>query len=457
MQIEETFSKENLIELYYKKLYKSKSKGIDKVNSIKYTEKLEEEIEVIKRKVINGTYRFSPYIEILKLKGRNKAPRIISIPTIRDRLVLLAIKENLHTIFDECVNRKLPNNYIKDIKNHIDNSSKNSSFVKLDIKQFYDNINRHILIGMLRKKRVNKTIINLIHLAINTPTVPQTTKKEKYISFLTEKGVPQGLSISNILAQIYLSNLDTILEKEKYFYRRYVDDIIIINYNKTSNFRFKDIKKELAKINLELNKNKTEQGNLSEGFTFLSYKISSNKISVADKNIETFIQRIAGKFTWFRNGIKDENKRPQWIKNNNRFKEVFIEELNEKITGIISSSNNYGWLFYFSEITDETLLFKLDKIIAKFFKPLDLFDNKAPKSLKKVSRAFKTIKYGNNKNYICSFDKYDTFLSKRNYLILRGKIDPTIEYTDSQILNLFEKFKLQQIQSVEECIGYNYF
>lgn len=457
MSLEEYFEIETLKELYNDRLISSKAKGIDKINSLSFNLQLDKELEIINKKILDGTYKFSVYIEKLKLKGRNKPPRIISIPTLRDRLVLLTIKEILHEQYPECINDKLPNRYIRDIKRYLNNSSNNYHYLKLDIEKFYDNINREILINMLKEKINDERIINLINAAICTPSIPINTKVFQYVEYMTEVGVPQGLSISNILAQIYVNSLDHVIDKRQYFYRRYVDDIIVLNDKEISNFRYKNIQKALSDIKLSLNENKTEKGSLDNGFTYLSYKIMPNVISIADASVENFIRRIAGKFTWFKNGIKNRNNRAEWLVDDNRFKEVFIEELNETITGIISSTKNYGWLFYFSEMNDEALLFKLDNIINRFFISLDSFNNEAPKELKRLSRTYRVIKHKGNKNYLCNYDNYDSIRRKRNYLIFRGKIDPEINYTDEDINRLFLKFKTNQIKNLEKDIGYKYF
>lgn len=456
MNIDNYFEEEYLKNLFHEKLINSNAKGIDKLNSIKYSEKIDEEVKIIHRKVLSGEYRFSPYVEILKLKGRNKEPRIISIPTLRDRIVLLTIKEILHEEFTDNVNRKLPNSYIRDIKNYLSSSKGNEYFIKLDISKFYDNIDRSILHSKLEEKSLSPTIISLIDKAISTPTVPTNTKKDDYELFKIDKGVPQGLSISNILAQIYLNDVDKVINKRRFFYRRYVDDIIIINHNFISDFRFNNIKNALNKVNLSLNANKTEKNFLNNGFTFLSYKITPNRISIADSNVDLFIRRIASKFTWFKNGLHNKNRRPNWLSDDNKFKDVFIEELNETITGIISTSKNYGWLFYFSEMTDESLLFRIDKIIASFFSKIDFFDNTPPDSLKKMSRALKVIKHSGNKNYIYNYDKFDTIRRKRNFLSFRGEIDPSTNYIDEQINSIFERYRNKQIKNVEKDIGYRY-
>lgn len=458
MDINEYFNLDFLKELFQTKIKKSRSKGIDKISVVDFEKSLDENLNIITRKVLNGTYTFSPYLEILKLKGRNKFPRMISIPTIRDKMVLLIIKEILHSLFNESVNRKLPNNYIKDIKRYTSNNKGEKFYLKLDLEKFYDTINHEILLNKLTEQKVPTAIILLIKKAITNITVPQNTKRNNYSNFKCEIGVPQGLSISNILAQIYLIEFDKVIQKRKYFYQRYVDDILLINSSEISDFRVKNFIDELKKIKLSINETKTEQNSLNKKpFTFLSYSIHSDKISVSEKNIEVFIKRIAAKITWFKSGFKNKEKRPEYLKNDiEKFKEVFVEELNDMITGLIANNKNYGWLFYFSEISDIDLLFKLDKIISNFFLSLQMFDYKRPTNLKKLVRSYFAIVY-KQKNYISNYDNLDTIRKKRNFLVFRGQISSTKDYTNEEIEYLFEKYQEKQINKIEQGLGYTYF
>lgn len=454
--MKEYFIQKNLAILYEKKYKNSKSKGLDKVNCLNF--KKENEFSIINRKVLDSSYTFTPYLEILKLKGRFKLPRLISVPTLRDRVTLLALKEYLHDKFPESVNRKLPNNYIKDLKKYINKSSNKEQihYIKLDIKNFYDRINRNILIDILKRKSIDNLIIELIEKAISTPTVPISTKKTNYKNYITEKGIPQGLAISNILAQIYLYEFDLDIKKRNFFYQRYVDDIIILNQGDISKYRNRNIEKSLNKLDLELNEDKTERNSLKTNFTFLSYDIGVENISIAENNIEKFIKRIAGKFTWFKNNLYNQELRPNWIQTDERLEEIFIEELNDSITGIISKEKNYGWIFYFSEMTDLSLLFKLDKIIQSFFLN-DKHFKTIPKNLKKLVRTYYVISYNNNKNYISNYDNYNSIKRKREFLTFRGKLNPNNYYSDDEIISIFKKYENKQLSNVEKDIGYNYF
>ena len=457
LEFKEYYKKDNLNTLYLKKLNNSRAKGIDKLNSNSFNKIKDEQINIIEKKCDNGTYQFTPFLELLKLKGRFKFPRTISIPTIRDRIVLLSLKEYLHDFFTERVNRKRPNAYIREIKKYNEINKGEKYFIKLDIKTFYDDIDHKILIEMLKESKMDSLAILLIEKIITTPTVPSNSIKDDYGIFTPKKGIPQGTSISNILAQIYLTKLDKTIDKRTYFYQRYVDDILIINESPISNFRINNLKKEINNLELLLHEKKEEFGLLSKGFDFLGYSINNKRISIAKKNHELFIRRIAGKFTWYRNGIERPSTRPQWLVNNNdKFKEVFIEELNESITGIISENKNYGWLFYFSEMNDKSMLFKIDKIIAQFFIKENSFNNKIPENLKTLIRTFHIIKHNKNSNYIPNYSDFDTTRKKRNFLEFRGYINPENDYEDWKIDSLFIKYQNKQLRSVESDSGYNY-
>lgn len=451
------FNERNINDVFTKKIRHKKCKGIDRKSPETFISKKELEVQVICLKCKNGTFKFSPYLENLRLKGRSKFPRVISIPTVRDRIVLSILKDILHELYPECVNRKLPNQYISDIKTYTQGKS-SLFYLQTDISRFYDSIDRTILVSKLRLKISDENIIRLVEGAICTPTVPNHLGKSDIKEYASKQGIPQGLAISNILAQIYLSDFDELIQKRKYFYSRYVDDILIINETTLSNYRINKIKQNLESLKLNLNLDKTNLGKLNDGVIYLGYSISENLVSVSDKNIQRFIQRIAAKFTWVKQGFQIKTKRPTWlISDDKRFTSVFLEELNETITGAKDDHKNYGWLYYFSEMNDLNLLFRLDKIISSFFEELDFFDRKAPTDLKRLVRAYYEISFNPKSNYIYDYSIQDTLLKKRNFLIYRGQIDPSGIYKDEEIILFYEKYKFKRLLALDKDIGYKYF
>lgn len=446
------------IESVYKKLRNKSSKGIDKIGVYAFEKNKFETFKAIQEKVLNGTYKFSPYLENLKLKGRNKYPRVISIPTLKDRLVLAILKEILHDVYADIVNKKLPNKYISDIKKYSAGKIK-MFFFQTDIQQFYDKIDREILFNNINLKIKHPILFELIKRSLSNITIPNNIPKAKRKEFINEYGIPQGLAISNILAQIYLADFDKTLHERNFLYLRYVDDILILLDKPFADWRIDNIKLILSKKNLTIHEGeKTLKGELTTSINYLGYQINKDLISVSDKNIHNFIYSIASLFTHFKRGYAERSRRPAWLEEDDEaYKAVFIENLNERITGAHDGNKNYGWLFFFSEITDKNLLFKLDKIIANFFLKLEVFGNASPRTLKKLVRAFYELKYNSKSSYINDYNTHDSSAKKLSYLIFRGQLDPSVKYSIEQIDFYYYRFKNKQLRKLEKDAGYSYF
>ena len=84
--------------------------------------------------------------------------------------------------------------------------------------------------------------------------------------------------------------------------------------------------------------------------------------------------------------------------------DMFAWKLNLKIAGCIYNSNKYGWMFYYSQITDISLLNHLDWLIEQFY---DRY--KIEKSIIEKKSFFKTyheIKYNlSHSSYFCNIDR----------------------------------------------------
>lgn len=172
------FKIEVLNKVYNEKFRFSVSKGIDRINGSQFQKQTQLQIKVIHDKSLSGTYRFSPYLELLQSKGRGKNPRVLAIPTVRDRIVLHILKEILFQIFPDCVPRKLANTYIYEIINFAkDKNPNNIKIMYADIENFYGTIDRNILLAKLSSKIKSKKLLTLIKRAIETPIVPKSYKK----------------------------------------------------------------------------------------------------------------------------------------------------------------------------------------------------------------------------------------------------------------------------------------
>ncbi|MBK4675492.1 RNA-dependent DNA polymerase, partial [Enterobacter hormaechei] len=106
------FQSSNLKRIYKEVVLLSAATGIDNMSHEVFWRFHDHEIETIRRKCLAGTYRFNKYKLKLISKGKGKAPREISIPTIRDRIALRAICDFLQEVYAFDLNFELPQNMV---------------------------------------------------------------------------------------------------------------------------------------------------------------------------------------------------------------------------------------------------------------------------------------------------------------------------------------------------------
>ncbi|GAI87483.1 unnamed protein product, partial [marine sediment metagenome] len=131
-------------------------------------------------------------------------------------------------------------------------------YIKADISRFYDNIDRLRLYGLIFDKIGSETeICQVIEGFLGNSYIEDSSGKEK-ICKPPSKGIPQGPAFSAFFANIYLNELDRLIEKKSYDYVRYVDDMVILCESKKQLEDTKELLGHyLSSVNLELNANKT--------------------------------------------------------------------------------------------------------------------------------------------------------------------------------------------------------
>ena len=219
----------------------------------KFEKNLNENIEIIIRKSMNGSYHFTRYKQLLFTKGPFKPPRAICVPTLRDKLTASVLNELLVGVYGDKCKTMMPQLVIDDISKKI---SLYTHFIKLDVKSFYGSINQDKLIRIIKRKIHKTEIISIIWNAIRTEALLYPIK-EKTVKGERTRGVPEGLPISNTMANIYMQDIDTKYGKLDYIsYYRYVDDILIlVNEDKYFDVK-KNICDDIKKLGLELNEKK---------------------------------------------------------------------------------------------------------------------------------------------------------------------------------------------------------
>ena len=431
---QKSFSPKLLKQCYIDKIQYRASIGMDNVTPKAFENDLDKNIRIISDNVTSGHYHFTRYREVLISKGRGKEPRVISIPTIRDKLALASYHSFLQNVFHDVVDEPLLHTIVGNITYHA-RSGQYSGFVKVDITKFYASINHTILLKKIRRKIRKKEALEFLTSAISNQTIPRNTKITERTQNL--KGVPEGLSISNILADIYLSDLKSIVcNAYNVQFFRYVDDILILCDAQYAT----DIKDFVVttlhnKFDLEANLQKTTSGKLSDGVTFLGYVFYDDKISIRPAAVHKLENSLEDLF----------RKRKKEIVSN----PLFIWRLNMRIAGCILDSKKYGWLFYYSQMDDLTILFHLDWLILHLFKRFKLEETDGIKSFVRVYHEI--TKNVSQSTYLINTDMYSCD-EKRSILMSIYNQKRISTLNDEVINDLFKETMFREVERLEHDI-----
>lgn len=430
------FSENTLSTTFELSISDSKTRGVDGETPQMFSKELDENVKRISESVVSGKYRFTRFKEKLILKGAKQPPREVFIPTVSDRLVLRCLHDYLAEKFP-AAHTPLPHTCIKAIKTRLKSTDQSLCFLRVDIKNFYPSIWHGKLMVEILKVVTDKTCLNLIKSAISTTA----HKKE-----LSKRGVPQGLSISNRLANIMLERSDEIFREkfgsENYF--RYVDDILVITKVDSAVSDFSEIAKALKTAGLVVHgldakgvtKSKSQIRALDIGVEYLGFSLKSNRISVRKASLKRMYDRIVGLIT----GLKYERN----------FGRVSFK-LDLMISGCIFKGKRFGWLHFFQQSDDVSQLVNLDRFV-KRLKVVSKIPNEH--KVKSFVKAYHEIKYNSaNTKYVPNFD--DASLDFKKAILVKFGNSPdielwTLEKIDSRFFSIVSKMARELEQDILE-------
>lgn len=384
--LDKHFAQENLQEIIDFYIVDGTARGVDGTDYKSFMKIRDHEVNLISSRVLSGSYKFSAYRQKLILKDSVSLPRQVSIPTLRDRITLRALNNVLNEIFSDC-RPQHAHPVISSVLSSIEKMTDDDCFVKLDIKAFYDNINHEVLLKNLGQRIRYDYALDLIKKAIRKPTGAKISS-----GAVNKVGVPQGLSISNILSSIYLKSIDDKFSSQlgRQFHR-YVDDILLICPEMEGEQLFHSIFKELKRKKKlschKLGSGKSSIVSANETVTYLGYNLNRSKISVrpaSEKKLMSSIMQIL----W--GAPTDKIDQAIW-------------RINLRITGCKLCDARVGWIFYFNQISDKQLLAKMDAQIRSA--AVRKFGDEKYGRIKKLLTSYHEAKYNwKNSNYFPNFD-----------------------------------------------------
>jgi RNA-directed DNA polymerase len=206
--------------------------------------------------------------------------RVLSIPSIRDRVVQGAVKLILEPIFEADFQ---PGSYgyrpartAHQAVNRVAQAMVESKtrIIDIDLRAYFDNVQHYLLLEKVARRVQDDAVMHLLKMMLTATG---------------EKGVPQGGVISPLLSNLYLTEVDRMLERAiattrygKYTavqYARFADDLVIlIDAHPRHDWLVKAVNKrlreELAKLRVEINEEKSRLADLAKGdsFGFLGFE-----------------------------------------------------------------------------------------------------------------------------------------------------------------------------------------
>jgi len=268
--------------------------GCDGLNMKGFDENLEGNLALLVDDLKSETFVPFPVRRVYIPKANGKV-RPLGIPSIRDRIVQEALRMVLDPIFEADFSQYSfgfrPTRCTMDAVRYIQwSTTERKKFfwvIEGDISSYFDSIHHLKLLRLLGQRIKDKKILRLVWKFLRAGVMEKRTFKD------TKLGTPQGGIISPLLANIYLHELDTYMERHtslgkqgktrrrrrgfaNFTYARYADDFVVLcNGTKA---QAEQMREELYQflhttLRLDLSKEKTKITHLNDGFNFLGFRL----------------------------------------------------------------------------------------------------------------------------------------------------------------------------------------
>jgi len=260
------------------------NKGAAGIDGMKFSDlegKEEEFINGIQIELKKKTYRPNRLREV-QIPKKNGKTRTLKIPTIKDRVVQMAVKLIIEPIFEadfkDCSYGYRPKKSAQQAIGEINKTlfkeiykpeDQRKEIKSIDLTDCFNTIPHKELIQMIAKRIIDRQLLKLIKMMLKAGAMEIKGKDED------KTGTPQGGVLSPLLANIYLDKIDEYWEKKGNLSKliRYADDSVII-LDKREEEKYIEFLKYIERdLKLRINKEKTKTENIKDGVNYLGFTL----------------------------------------------------------------------------------------------------------------------------------------------------------------------------------------
>ena len=252
--------------------------------------KKEEYIRYLYEELKNGTYKHGKYTvfyvhepKLRKIQKSRYIDRIVHRWVVDNFLYPVFISKFIYTSY-ACIRGKGMHKACLDAQKamkHCKNIWGEYYILKMDVKKYFQNVNKDKLCSIISKKVKDEKLMWLL--------------KEIIYSNEGITGIPIGNYTSQIFANIYLNELDQYIKrvlKVKYYFRYMDDSVIFVRTKEEAKEILKNItiflKEELF---LELN-SKTQIFKSKQGINFCGYKINEYRLKLRTRGKKKLKRKV---------------------------------------------------------------------------------------------------------------------------------------------------------------------